>query len=93
MPSRPFSHPFSGEEICENYGLMYTMKPTSDRKKILLEHYKFPCMCDACTIEYPTVQQMKAERVDGIEEEKVALHNAKCSQCGLRVFMEKVGMA
>jgi len=31
---------FLGEEICENYGLMYTMKSYESRQKVLNEHYK-----------------------------------------------------
>ncbi len=51
----------TGEEISENYGLMYTIKSRESRRRVLLSHYKFACVCIACTENWPTLQQMKAE--------------------------------
>jgi hypothetical protein len=49
----------SGEEICENYGLMYTAKSLSERRSVLSEHYKFDCACRACREDWPTLGQME----------------------------------
>ncbi len=51
----------AGEEISENYGLMYTIKSRESRRRVLLSHYKFSCSCVACVENWPTLQQMKAE--------------------------------
>ena len=42
-----------GEEICENYGLMYTMKELKERQKITKDHYKFDCACLPCAEDWP----------------------------------------
>ena len=49
-----------GDEICENYGFMYTTKLLADRRKVLKDHYKFDCICKACTQKWPTLAEMKA---------------------------------
>lgn len=50
-----------GQEICENYGLMYTAKELKERQKILLDHYKFSCACGPCTENWPSLFSMKEE--------------------------------
>ena len=50
-----------GQEISENYGLMYTVKDLTQRQKICSEHYKFKCGCRACDENWPLLGAMKAE--------------------------------
>ena len=50
-----------GQEISENYGLMYTIKDLTQRQKICSEHYKFKCGCRACDENWPLLGAMKAE--------------------------------
>ncbi len=49
----------AGEEICENYGLMYTAKSRDERQKVLKDHYKFDCCCEPCSKNWPLLVDMK----------------------------------
>ena len=53
-----------GEEISENYGLMFTVKNFKERQDILKDHYKFECICKACLENWPLLDAMKADRIN-----------------------------
>ncbi len=60
----------AGEEICENYGLMFTSKPLAARKRVLKEHYKFDCICECCSENWPTLGDLKDMERDDQNESK-----------------------
>ena len=90
-----------GEEICENYGLMYTMKQRQERREILKSHYKFDCLCQACQEDWPKLDEMRSAALDsGLERirefhcprcgSKMSKLITKCSDCGEEVDFDKV---
>ena len=52
----------AGDEIFENYGLMFTVKTLGERQKILQNHYGFKCECVACVENWPDTISMLARR-------------------------------
>merc|ERR1719189_1523381 len=79
-------HIKKGQEICENYGLMYTIKELKERQKILRDHYKFDCACRPCSENWPLLASMKEELVDD-STRMSRFHAIKCvnSKCGQTV--------
>lgn len=74
----------AGEEICENYGLMYTMKVVEERKSVLKDHYKFDCYCLACVEDWPTLTQMKGEyKVDPDDKHRTRFKKFRYSSCSV----------
>lgn len=59
VASKPIS---AGDEIMENYGLMFTLKSLGERQKILQGHYGFKCECLACVENWPDTISMLAKR-------------------------------
>ena len=55
---------YKGEEISENYGLMFTVKDFKARQEILNDHYKFECICKACLENWPLLDSMKADKIN-----------------------------
>ena len=53
-----------GEEISENYGLMFTIKNFKERQEILNDHYKFECICKACLENWPLLDSMKSDKIN-----------------------------
>ena len=73
----------TGEEISENYGLMYTTKDFGERQKILLNHYKFECICQPCTEKWPTLMAMTAElNLDPEDIRMNRFQKIRCIKCG-----------
>ena len=73
---------FSGEEICENYGLVYTTKSTQERRKVLMDHYKFECACLPCVDEWPDLIHLKADWASDPEDKNMLrFHKIICSEC------------
>ncbi|XP_015599275.1 SET and MYND domain-containing protein 4 [Cephus cinctus] len=48
----------SGEEICENYGPIFTTTPEKERKRKLRLQYWFDCACEACTEQWPLLNEI-----------------------------------
>lgn len=59
-----------GQEISENYGLMYTMKDFKERQEICTEHYRFKCECKACDEKWPLLRHMKAEVLEDPDDKR-----------------------
>jgi hypothetical protein len=80
----------SGDEVSENYGLMYTMKDTEERQKILLSHYKFECVCTACTERWPSLAAMGAEiSLDPDDRRMTRFQKIRCIKCGETIRFHK----
>lgn len=54
---------FTGEEVSENYGPVFTMKTLDDRQKSLMARYKFRCICEACRGKWPMLSQLTEANV------------------------------
>ena len=48
----------AGEEVCENYGPLYTRETREPRRSKLREQYWFECGCEACEEDWPTFDTM-----------------------------------
>lgn len=42
-----------GSEVFDNYGFQYYSNPVVERQEVLLNQYKFKCLCEACTHNWP----------------------------------------
>ena len=42
-----------GEEINDNYGFSYQIRPKEERQETLSQHYFFTCDCPACKQQWP----------------------------------------
>ena len=62
-----------GQEISENYGLMFTVKDLKERQNICSEHYKFKCGCKACDENWPLLTQMKAEVIEDPDDTRYVI--------------------
>merc|ERR1711962_1190060 len=71
-----------GDEIHENYGLMFTIKSAAERQKITSSHYGFKCICPACEENWPDTIMMKAHRKAHVSNPHLSLPKVKCSKCG-----------
>nr|XP_040572593.1 SET and MYND domain-containing protein 4-like [Lepeophtheirus salmonis] len=67
-----------GEEVFENYGMMYTMKEKEERQLILKKHYKFDCHCPACNENWSTTATMK-QRISSYPTDR--FDHLYCRQC------------
>ena len=54
-------------QIVECYYGFYGGTSKGARQAILLERYKFDCHCEACTLDWPTLQNM-ASRADSMKK-------------------------
>lgn len=71
-----------GDEISENYGLMYTAKDFGDRQSILKNHYKFDCSCMACIEGWPTMLGMSNEMMlDQGDIKMTRFFKIRCIKC------------
>ena len=50
--------PVLGEEITENYYPYYTQMPSQERIPWLADHYRFDCLCVACTKDFPSRREL-----------------------------------
>ncbi len=72
-----------GEEITENYGLMYTSKNFDERQQILLNHYKFECLCTPCIEKWSSLTAMSAEvNLDQGDVRMNRFQKIRCIKCG-----------
>lgn len=71
-----------GDEIFENYGLMYTAKSLAERQKITSSHYGFKCECLPCAEDWPDTISMKARRQANINKPCNSFQKVKCAECG-----------
>ncbi|TRY63413.1 hypothetical protein TCAL_02645 [Tigriopus californicus] len=72
-----------GQEICENYGLMYTMKTRDERRKILDKHYKFSCDCQTCSEDWPLLSSLKSDvAMDPNNQKLTRFRRFRCVHCG-----------
>lgn len=51
-----------GEQICENYGPLYSVEPRSERQQILKTQYWFDCHCIACENNWPLFAEMEGSQ-------------------------------
>lgn len=49
----------AGEEILDNYGVLYATNEISDRRMKLRDQYFFDCDCEPCKFEWPLYDQIK----------------------------------
>ena len=71
-----------GQEICENYGLVYTTKSTQERRKVLFDHYKFECVCLPCVDDWPNLISLKSDFATDPEDKTMSrFHKIICSEC------------
>ena len=70
-----------GDEIAENYGLMYTLQPREKRQKVTLSHYNFECQCVPCLEDWPDTVTMKAELLS-LANPLSRIKKVKCVKCG-----------
>ena len=68
-------HIKKGDEINENYGLMYSMKGYTERREVLKNHYKFDCNCQACDERWKTRVEMKAEMLTDLDDAKMRVRS------------------
>ena len=61
----------SGKEISIDYGYVYYLSDKASRQLALQSHYKFKCMCVACTNDWPTKSKIPNQIIPLI-----------CSKCG-----------
>eukprot|EP00095_Tigriopus_kingsejongensis_P011484 maker-scaffold626_size122949-snap-gene-0.33 protein:Tk11484 transcript:maker-scaffold626_size122949-snap-gene-0.33-mRNA-1 annotation:"set and mynd domain-containing protein 4-like" len=79
-----------GEEICENYGLMFTIKPLEERQSIIKEHYKFTCQCQACQEDWPLLSTLKSNAtLDSDLGQLTKYRHLKCIHCGQRLSVSE----
>ena len=50
-----------GDEITLNYGIHHHNIPRSQRMELLHDKYKFDCQCEACTKDFPTIQNCNSK--------------------------------
>ena len=61
---------------------MYTTKPAQERRKVLLDHYKFECACLPCVDEWPDLMRLKADWANDPEDKTMSrFHKIICSKC------------
>ena len=61
---------------------MYTTKSTVERRKVLLDHYKFECACLPCVDDWPDLMRLKADWATDPEDKNMfRFHKLICSQC------------
>ncbi|XP_015112458.1 SET and MYND domain-containing protein 4 [Diachasma alloeum] len=48
----------AGDEICDNYGPIFTVEPKANRQRKLRMEYWFDCGCEACAGNWPLLQDM-----------------------------------
>ena len=56
------AHISAGEEILNNYGMLFTMSDKRERHDDLLERYNFVCECDCCKNDWPIMSKLKGTR-------------------------------
>jgi hypothetical protein len=62
---------------------MYTTKSFDERQKILLNHYKFECVCKPCTEKWPSLAAMSAElNLDPDDLRMNRFQKIRCIKCG-----------
>ncbi|XP_023288361.1 SET and MYND domain-containing protein 4 isoform X2 [Orussus abietinus] len=49
---------YPGNEVCENYGPIFTTTPESERKRKLRLQYWFDCNCEACANHWPILDEL-----------------------------------
>jgi len=52
----------AGEEIVNNYGMLFTMSTKRERHEDLEQRYNFVCECDACKNDWPIMSKLKGTR-------------------------------
>lgn len=48
-----------GEEITDNYGLFYQIRPQDERCEALSKQYFFACDCAPCKLHWPTFDEVR----------------------------------
>ena len=51
-----------GDEITDNYGLFYQIRPEEERKDTLSKQYFFDCDCTACKLHWPMFDQIRGRK-------------------------------
>lgn len=49
-----------GDQICENYGPLYSQVRKTERQNTLKSQYWFDCHCIACEHDWPLFEEMQA---------------------------------
>lgn len=61
---------------------MYTTKSPQERRKVLLDHYKFECICLPCVDDWPDLMRLKSDWARDPEDKNMSrFHKIICSQC------------
>ncbi|XP_031636986.1 SET and MYND domain-containing protein 4-like [Contarinia nasturtii] len=83
-----------GEQVCENYGPLYSQNSRADRQKKLKDFYWFGCACEACQQNWPVYDEMNTNEIRFKCNGKKSCNNViaipsdcnefmiKCIQCG-----------
>ena len=61
-----------GEDVCDNYGLVYAVNEVHERQQRLLEQYFFACQCRACLGDWPLYAHLPSE-LDALD--------LRCDEC------------
>lgn len=61
--------------VGENYGPLFTEIERTERQDVLKQQYWFECACEACELDWPTLQQM-----NNLEDIKLRCTNKKCGR-------------
>ena len=49
---------YKDQEICDNYGPIFTEMPINERKRKLRVQYWFECECEACSQSWPLLTDL-----------------------------------
>jgi hypothetical protein len=61
---------------------MYTVENITKRQNVLKDHYKFECICVACTENWPSLVKMKSAAKDDPDDKKFSrFPGIRCKNC------------
>ena len=62
--------------------MVFTTKSTLERRKVLLDHYKFECACLPCVDDWPDLISLKSNFATDPEDKNMfRFHKMICSEC------------
>lgn len=53
----------TGEQVCENYGPLYSQNSRDERQQKLKKFYWFDCQCEACEQNWPIYSDMNTNEI------------------------------
>lgn len=77
----------SGQEVFDNYGVIYAVNEIAERKKKLVEQYFFECSCEACDKKWPLYEALPSASFEkcnircGTCQKKENEKNKDCNGC------------